>query len=148
MPADEAPMSRLLLAVALALTVGSAAEGAVSAQGLSPAQSALAARRIAALRTPADRGVASQWTDAKKAAEFFCRPIALTSLKRQVKGADRVFLGTDDPGALHLVSAARLEGSGQVRAGPGWRDFTFVCRLNPRTGKAVGFNAILIQPSR
>src|SRR5262249_20661733 len=73
------------------------------------------------------------------AAEFICRPLAMRVLKRRFKGADRVFLGTDDPSTLHLLGNRRLSGSGQVRMGSDWQTFTFSCNLDPRTGEAVSF---------
>lgn len=109
---------------------------------LSPVQLSIVAREIAKLRYPAERALASKWTDAKKAAEFICRPLATKALKRRFKQADRIFLGTDDPNTLHLISSSRLEGSGQVRTINGWQTFTFTCGLSPRTGKAVTFETI------
>jgi hypothetical protein len=66
------------------------------------AESAVISRHIATLRSSADRDVALHWSNAKKIAELICRPAALPVLKRQAKGADRVFLGTDAPQSLTL----------------------------------------------
>ena len=110
---------------------------------LSQAQSAAVAKSIADLKYPEDRRIASGWSAAKKVAEVICRPAALPALQKQVPGADRVFLGTDDPVTLTLASNESLTGIGQVRAEAGWRDFTFTCTLDPKTGKAAGFQAVL-----
>jgi hypothetical protein len=113
--------------------------GAAAASGLSPVQAALVASQIAKLQHVEERSLASQWSDAKKAAEFICRPMAMSVLQRELKTADRVFLGTDDPATLNLVSDSLLKGSGQVRTNDGWRTFNFSCALDPQTGKAVSF---------
>jgi hypothetical protein len=121
----------------------------VSAQAspaLSAAQSAVVAKSISALKHPEERRLASGWSNAKKVAEMICRPAALPALQKQVPGADRVFLGTDDPATRALASNEILTGTGQVRAAAGWRDFTFTCKLDPETGKAAGFKAVL-QPA-
>ena len=108
---------------------------------LAPAQNAVVARDIAKLKYPQERALATGWTDAKKAAEFMCRPLAMKVLQRRNKTADRVFLGTDDPNTLNLVSNRSLTGSGQVRTTNGWQPFNFTCGLSPLTGKAVSFKA-------
>ncbi|MEO6815838.1 MAG: hypothetical protein ABI177_03995 [Edaphobacter sp.] len=113
-----------------------------SDSALSPAQSAVVSRQIATLKSSADRNVAQEWSDAKKVAELICRPAALSILKRQIKGADRVFLGTEAPQSLTLDSNRRLTGSGQVRTPHGWKDFTFTCNLNQVTGKVIGFKTV------
>ncbi len=126
---------------ALCLTVLPATTS--GAAHLSSAQVAVVARDIAKLKYPQERSVASHWTDAKKAAEFICRPLATSVLKRHLKEADRVFLGTGEPHTLRLESNNRLSGRGQVRVGYNWQTFTFSCALNPRTGKAVSFKTTL-----
>ncbi|HEY9235265.1 MAG TPA: hypothetical protein VIP08_09550, partial [Phenylobacterium sp.] len=110
---------------------------------LSPAQNAKISQAIAALKRPEERSLASGWSNAKKVAEVICRPAALPSLRRQIPEADRVFLGTSDPATLTLVSARSLTGSGSVRSGEKWRDFTFTCALTPSSGKVAGFTAVL-----
>ena len=85
--------------------------------------------------------MANGWSEAKQVAEFICRPAALPVLRRQRRGADRVFLGIDpvaDHG-LSLESDHLLRGSGSVRTADGWRDFRFTCRLDPDTGKVRRF---------
>jgi hypothetical protein len=119
-----------------------------AASHLSSAQVAVVAWQIAKLKYPQERSVASRWSDAKKAAEFICRPLAMRVLKRGFKGADRVFLGTDDPSTLHLLGNRRLTGSGQVRIGYDWQTFTFSCKLDPRTGEAVSFETTLASAAR
>jgi hypothetical protein len=106
---------------------------------LSPAQRAAVARQIAQLKYPQERALASSWSDAKKAAEFLCRPLAITVLKQRWKDADRVFLGDGSAQSLHLAHDRQLTGQGQVRMGTGWRTFDFTCALDPGSGKAAGF---------
>ena len=128
----------LLSAAATAPSPPPAAEPA-----LSPAQNAKVARAIAALKSPEERSLASGWSNAKKVAEIICRPAALPALKKQLPEADRVFLGSEDPATLTLVSTRSLTGSGTVRTGSRWRDFTFTCALTPSSGKVAGFTAVL-----
>ncbi|MDW5266521.1 MULTISPECIES: hypothetical protein [Acidobacteriaceae] len=109
---------------------------------LSPAETAVISRQITTLKSSTDRNVATGWSNAKKVAELICRPAALPILKRKIKGADRVFLGTDAPQTLILENNRRLTGSGQVRTPQGWQDFTFTCNLNPATGKAIDFQIV------
>ncbi|MDQ8729183.1 hypothetical protein [Bradyrhizobium sp. LHD-71] len=137
---------RLLRVMSGALLFGLlfASAGAASAtSGLSPAQSSAIARQIAKLKFREERALAGEWSDAKKVAEFICRPLALATLKRHLSQADRVFLGNNDPATLRLISNRRLEGTGQVRTGSSWHAFTFVCALDPLTGKGVSFDAKL-----
>ncbi|WP_309084971.1 DUF930 domain-containing protein [Chelativorans sp.] len=114
-------------------------QSAVAATLLSKAQQDVIAAQIAELRSNEEREMASSWSDAKKVAEFICRPLALQELRKWKKEADRVFLGTDDPSTLEMTSSQTLTGSGQVRVGSDWDDFTFTCRLDPDTGKALSF---------
>ena len=136
---------RAALLPAIVLIVSATAVSA-DVSRLSPAQASVAASRIAALKYPQERALASGWTDAKKVAEFMCRPLAMKVLKRRDKSADRVFLGTDDPGTLNLVSNRSLTGSGQVRTKSGWQTFTFTCGVDPRTGRAVSFQSTPTSP--
>ncbi len=130
------PLVQLVLAAVLG-------QAPVAEPGLSRAQNAAVAKAIAAMKTPEERNVATAWSNAKKVAEIICRPAALPALRKQVPDADRVFLGSDDPATLTLVSVRSLTGTGQVRAGAVWRDFTFTCALMPSTGKVDGFTAVL-----
>ena len=126
------------------LSVGAAGQPRASKEaGLSPSQQAVVSRKIAALRSSADRHVAAGWSNAKKMAELLCRPAALPVLKEQHGSVDRVFLGTDDPHTLNLESNRRLTGSGEFRTLEGWQDFTFVCELDPATGRVISFQPIL-----
>jgi hypothetical protein len=109
---------------------------------LSTAEKAVVDRQIATLKGSADRHVAEGWSSAKKVAELICRPASLPVLKKQAKGVDRVFLGTDAPATLTLESNQRLTGTGQFRTPQGWQDFTFTCELNPETGKVTSFQAV------
>jgi hypothetical protein len=67
---------------------------------LSAAETTVVNRQIATLKAPGDRRMASGWSNTKKVAELICRPAALSVLKKQTPGVDRVFLGTDDPEKL------------------------------------------------
>lgn len=109
---------------------------------LSAAENAVVARQVATLKAPADRHIAESWSNAKKVAEWMCRPAAFPVLKKQDKGVDRVFLGTDAPQSLTLESNRRLTGRGQFRTPHGWQDFTFTCGLNPATGKVTSFQVV------
>lgn len=123
---------------ALFFAIGVLPAAAADTPRLSAAQSAVIANGIAKLNYQQEQTLASHWSDAKKVAEFICRPLATAVLKRR-SNADRVFLGADDPGALHLLSDRQLAGGGQYRAGDSWQTFTFSCTLDPRTGTAVAF---------
>jgi hypothetical protein len=127
----------LLLALCMLANAADHSEPALSA-----AQTAVISGQIATLKSPVDRHVAQGWSNAKKVAELICRPVALSTLKKQTKGADRVFLGTDAPESLTLESDRQLTGRGEVRTPQGWRDFTFTCDLDPTTGKVVHFRTI------
>ncbi len=135
---------RMLGAAALlAFSAAPALAASPAEPALSKAQSAVVAKAVSALKHPEERQMVAGWTNAKKVAEMICRPIVLPTLEKQAPGADRAFLGTNDPATLTLVSNKRLTGIGQVRVGAGWRDFTFTCQLNPRTGKATSFKAVM-----
>ena len=110
---------------------------------LSVAETAAVNRQIATLHSSVDRSVAKGWSNSKKVAEILCRPAALPALKKQIPGVDRVFLGTDDPKTLNLEGNQKLTGTGSARAPKGWQDFTFTCELDPATGKATTFTAVL-----
>lgn len=111
---------------------------------LSKAQQDVVNAQIAGLQSQEERTMASEWSDAKKVAEFICRPLAMSDLRTWNKTADRVFLGTDDPSTLTLSSNQRLTGSGQVRIGNDWKNFTFDCKLDAGTGKALSFETNLL----
>lgn len=110
---------------------------------LSAAQTAVISRQIATLKSPADRKVAENWSEAKKVAELICRPAALPILKKKFKSADRVFLGTEARQSLTLESNRQLTGSGEVRTAHGWKQFSFTCKLNPATAKVAAFQTVL-----
>jgi hypothetical protein len=132
--------SRFSLALGAIFWVSLAASAPAAAAELSPAQASFLANEIAKLKLPEERALAKDWTDAKKVAEFICRPAAMKTVRKRFKGADRAFLGTDDPKTLQLVSNRLLTGSGQARTGgTNWQIFSFSCVLNPKGGKAVSF---------
>lgn len=129
-----------IVAVAMALAVP--AYFADPEPTLSPAELSAVARQIATLKAPVDRHVAEGWSNTKKVAELICRPAALPVLKRQIKGVDKVFLGTDAPDSLKLESNRRLTGSGQYRTPHGWQDFTFTCEVDPETARVTRFQTV------
>lgn len=133
----------ILLAGAITLGFGFATLSTVAATALSKAQQDVIDVRIAKLRTAEERSIASTWSNAKKVAEFICRPVAMSELKKWNRDADRVFLGSDDPGTLSLTADKLLTGSGQVRTANDWTEFTFNCELDPDTGKALSFTTSL-----
>ncbi|AXC14348.1 hypothetical protein ACPOL_5092 [Acidisarcina polymorpha] len=110
---------------------------------LSSAETAIIERQIRTLRSVQERKLAEEWSNAKKVGETICRPAAVAALKKQLPGVDRVFLGTDDPKTLTLESMAKLIGSGSARIPKGWQDFTFVCDIDPQSGKVTGFQVNL-----
>jgi hypothetical protein len=130
------------------LTVLAAITPAVYASepDLSAAETAVVNRQIATLKASGDRHMATGWSNAKKVAELICRPAALSVLKKQTPGVDRVFLGTDDPQTLTLESNSRLTGTGQFRTPQGWTDFAFTCNVNAETGKVTAFQPVLSKP--
>lgn len=109
---------------------------------LSPAETAGVNRQIATLKSAGERKMAQEWSNAKKVGEFLCRPAALSILKKQLRGVDKVFLGTDAPNSLTLVNDEQLTGTGQYRDPQGWRYFTFTCDINPATGKVTAFQTV------
>ncbi|WP_189534094.1 hypothetical protein [Paludibacterium paludis] len=112
---------------------------------LSEAQQKRVDAAIARLKSAEDRATASAWSTAKKAAEILCGPASLRAAKKQDPSVDKVFLGDNSTESLKLVSAGRLEGRGSMRTRKGWRDMTFVCTLNPMSGKTV---RVAITPTR
>jgi hypothetical protein len=139
----ETGMNSAGLALILLMAAGFTQTAIADGSTLSPAEKAIIAKRIAALPSPEERHLAQEWSEAKSVAEFLCRPAAMSVLRRQVKGADRVFLGSDAADSLKLESSGRLTGTGSVRSPSGWRDFTFQCQINQKNGRATKFRASL-----
>jgi hypothetical protein len=134
-----------IYSVATSLLIGTFAvnQAAAADVELSAAQQEVVQRALQTIKPSGSRAIAEQWSDAKKVAEILCRPAALKEFKKTDKMADRVFLGTDDPVTLSLESNAQLTGTGQVRShGVHWKDFSFVCRLDPATGKVERFVSV------
>ena len=129
---------------ALLISVGGLSHAQQPAEpALSAAEQDAVGHQIGMLRSPVDRQVAHDWSNAKKVAEFICRPAAMPVIRKQAKGVDRVFLGTDSAESLTLESDQRLTGSGTFRTPQGWQDFSFVCDLNAQTGKVMAFTPVL-----
>jgi hypothetical protein len=106
---------------------------------LSRAEQAAIAEQVGKVKPASDREVVKGWSNARKMAEFICRPAALRSLAKQEASVDKVLLGTDDPSTLSLESAGRLKGIGQYRKGDKWTDIDFVCDIDADTGKVSSF---------
>jgi hypothetical protein len=106
---------------------------------LSGAEQSAIADQIGKVKSSSDRQAIKSWSNAKKVAEFICRPAALHSLAKQEPSIDKVMLGTDDPATLSLESVGRLKGVGQYRKGDKWSDIDFVCDIDPDTGKVSSF---------
>jgi len=111
---------------------------------LSPAENAAISVQIARLHYPEERRLARGWSATKQVAEFICRPRALPALRRQVEGADRVFLAIDRQDRNQLRGNSELIGTGTVRSPVGWRDFTFICGIDSLTGRATHLRASLL----
>jgi hypothetical protein len=124
------------------------AQAQLTEPALSSAETVVVKRQLAILHSSADRSMANGWSNAKKVAEMICRPAAIPALKKQIEGVDRVFLGSDDPKTLTLVSDAKLTGSGSARYPKGWQDFNFTCEIDPATAKVTSFEAVLTPPSK
>jgi hypothetical protein len=110
---------------------------------LAPAQQRVINAGIARLRLSGERQIAREWGNAKQIAEFICRPAASPALARELKGVDRIFLGTDVRDSLRLVSRSELTGTGQARVGGGWQAFSFECWMDPDTAKVVRFTVTM-----
>jgi hypothetical protein len=143
------PLRSTLPAASLALFTAITAiaqTGGTQEPALSPAQSAIVNRKIAALHTSGERNMAQSWTNAKKVGEVLCRPAALSTLRKKDPTVDKVFLGTSAPETLKLESNQRLTGSGQSRTPQGWTEFNFTCDLDPKTGKVTNFQTQPLPP--
>jgi len=60
---------------------------------------------------------------------------------KQERTADRVVLGPDDEGVKKFVLTGntQLSGRGSVRVQVGWKDFAFVCDLDPTMATVKSF---------
>jgi len=128
--------AQLLCCLAVAVAVPGMAPAATGQSVLSPAQQAVVDKTFAKM-SAADKQIVAKWSDGKKLAEFFCTKPGLAAIRKQERTADRVFLGPDDDGVKKFVLTGntQLSGRGTVRIRGGWKDFTFVCDLDP--GKAA-----------
>lgn len=124
-------------------SVQDATSGHPIAAIVSPAQQRVIDASITGLRSPSDRAVARGWAREKQVAEFLCRPKALAAFDGKLKGVDRVFLGTNEPNSLSLISSDKLIGTGQARYDGGWRTFSFECLMDPKTAKVTKFLIVM-----
>jgi len=145
-PASRATIVLALFAFVLLAFQTSKTYAQTDEPALSPAETAAVNRQIATLHSAADRGLAKEWTHAKKVAETLCRPAAKPVLRKEFPGTDRFFLGTDDPKTLTLESNEKLTGTGTARTPKGWQDFTFTCEIDPATAKVTSFTPVLTPP--
>ncbi|MDH5245825.1 MAG: hypothetical protein OEW98_05195 [Betaproteobacteria bacterium] len=130
--------------LALAAVTGGSPVLAAAQSALSPAQQAVVDKAIA--KTSAEeRKMVAEWSDGKKLAEFFCAKPGLAAIRKQERTADRVFLGPDDEGVKKFVLTGntRLSGRGTVRVHGGWKEFAFVCDLDPVKATAKGFTVTI-----
>jgi hypothetical protein len=111
---------------------------------LSEAQKAVIEKKTESV-SKTEKAMIEAWPVSKKLAEFFCSPAGLAAIKKQHAAADRLFLGPDDEGVKKFVVVAntKLSGRGSVRLGADWKDFSFVCTLDPDKGTATGFTFTL-----
>lgn len=133
----SALFSSLVFAVAVA---GSSPAAAAGQSVLSPGQQAVVEKATAKLSAD-EKKMITEWPDSKKLAEFLCAKPGLTAVKKQEPSADRVFLGPDDEGVKKFVLTGntQLSGRGSVRVHGGWRDFAFVCDLDPAKATVKSF---------
>lgn len=136
-------LSALTLTLALITIPFTAANSLAQETSLSNAQNRIVNNGIDSLKGAADRQLAQSWTNAKKVAEFICRPVALPTLKAHLPGVDRVFLGMAQDNSLTLNANDELSGIGTARGAKGWRDFTFKCMIAPETGRVTHFEMSL-----
>ena len=128
--------------VFLAVTATVIVSSPVSAQTvLSPAQQKVVSQQVTRLKGTEEKADVNGWSDARKLAEFFCRPIALAEFKKANKQASRVFLGRDDEDVKKFVieGNTKVSGNGSVRFFGEWKDFSFACTLDPDKGTATSF---------
>jgi hypothetical protein len=131
----------LFLSSVFALAVAGTSRAAAAGQSvLSPGQQAVVDKAIAKLSAD-EKKMVTEWPDSKTLAEFFCAGPGLTAIKKQERTADRVLLGPDDEGVKKFVLTGntQLSGRGSVRVHGGWKDFAFVCDLDPAKATVKSF---------
>ncbi|WP_182825883.1 hypothetical protein [Serratia sp. OS31] len=92
------------------------------------------------LKEQTDRNIVYSWTEAQRVAEFFCRPLAQTVIKKRLSTVDKVVLDQGNENEQRLISPTILEGNGQYRIGSDWTPFHFQCKISEKTGEAIEFN--------
>ena len=112
---------------------------ALAAVALPPQYVTAMDKKIAAIKDDISRKVIKTWSYDKQVAELYCHPAAVDYLKINYPQVDRIFLGMNTPGSLHL-SKNRLTGNGSMRNDNQWSDITFSCEFEPATGKVKDFN--------
>ncbi|SFO08537.1 hypothetical protein [Xenorhabdus japonica] len=117
-------------------------------QQLSPSQKEYLQQQINEQTTDKSAlSMVKDWSDAKKVAEFICRPFALPIIKQHYRDADTVFLGDVSPDSIRLEHPSELVGLGMYRTDDGWHDIRFSCKLDA-TGKAKSFQFEKIVPPK
>lgn len=134
---NGALFSYLVFAVAVA---GSPPAAAAGQSVLSPVQQAVVDKAVAKLSAE-EKKMVTEWPDSKKLAEFFCAKAGLAAIKKKERAADRVILGPDDEGVKKFVLTGntQLSGRGSARMHGGWKDFAFVCDLDPAKATVKSF---------
>ncbi|OTA15956.1 hypothetical protein Xvie_02293 [Xenorhabdus vietnamensis] len=121
------------------LLLSAFAQAQAPSQQLSPSQKQYLQQQINEQTTDKSAlPMVKDWSDAKKVAEFICRPFALPIIKQHYKDADKVFLGDVSPDSMRLEHSSELNGIGMYRTDDGWHDIRFSCKLNA-AGKAQSF---------
>lgn len=93
------------------------------------------------VKEQSDIDIINGWTEAQRAAEFICRPLAEKTIKEQFHTSDRIILDQGADNQQHLVSATMLMGKGLYREGMNWTPFHFQCEIS-ETGEAVNFHIV------
>ncbi|MBD1229483.1 hypothetical protein [Xenorhabdus griffiniae] len=123
----------------ISLLLSAFAQAQVPSQQLSPDQTKYLQQQINEQVTDKSAlSMVESWSDAKKVAEFICRPFALPIIKKYYKDTDKIFLGIDSKESIRLKQPSELVGIGMYRTNDGWHDIRFSCKLDA-TGKARSF---------
>jgi hypothetical protein len=101
--------------VSLALCFASLS--AFAATALSKAQQDVVSAQIAKLQTSEERTIASEWSKAKKVADFICRPFAMSGVKKWNKMPAEFFSALTIP----IRSNCQKLGAGRLWLGTDWK---------------------------
>ncbi|ECC9158995.1 DUF930 domain-containing protein [Salmonella enterica subsp. enterica] len=87
-----------------------------------------------------DREIIKTWSEARKAGEFICRPLAKKIISEKYPLMDKVILSQGVEGNVYLKSSTLLVGEGAFRTGNQWMNFSFQCEFSGTTGKPLKFD--------